>query len=127
MWQLLRREVEERSAPVRVTARIRRDRLDLAVRILGAALTGPPRTGDTEDGATGGSGTAGEAADDTWVTVELAYPVLRAVRQLLQFGDSLEVLDPPEARQVLAHAAAEVTALYAADDASPVPGVAPEG
>ncbi|MFG2892036.1 helix-turn-helix transcriptional regulator [Streptomyces sp. NPDC048248] len=126
VWGLLRRQVEERSVPVRVTARIRRERLDLAVRILGTALTGPPRTGDTAEGATGGTGTAGEAADDTWVTVELAYPVLRAVRQLLQFGDSLEVLDPPEARQVLAHAAAEVTALYAAHDASPVPGVAPE-
>ncbi|MFH8568777.1 helix-turn-helix transcriptional regulator [Streptomyces sp. NPDC017993] len=125
VWQVLRREVEERTAPVRVTARIRRDRLDLAVRILGPALTGPPRTGDTTDGATGSTGTTGSTADGTWVTVELAYPVLRAVRQLLQFGDSVEVLEPPEARRILARAAAEVTGLYATDDAGAVPGAPP--
>ena len=102
VWQLLRRDVERRPDGVRVRARIHRDRLDLALRILGPALTGPPVTAD-EPPAAG------------WTTVELAYPVLRAVRQLLQFGDSLEVLDPPEARRVLADAAADVSALYAAD------------
>ncbi|GAU64838.1 putative DeoR family transcriptional regulator [Streptomyces sp. NBRC 110611] len=103
VWQQLRRQVEERPAGVRVVARIRRERLDLAVRILGGALTGPPRTGGAED------------ADDGWAVVELAYPVVNAVRQLLQFGDSLEVLDPPEARRVIADAAAAITAVYAAD------------
>ena len=88
---------------MRVRARIRRDRLDLALRILGPALTGPPVTADEPPGA------------PDWTTVELAYPVLRAVRQLLQFGDSVEVLDPPEARRVMADAAADVSALYAAD------------
>ncbi|MET7796883.1 helix-turn-helix transcriptional regulator [Streptomyces decoyicus] len=132
VWQQLRRQVEDRPADVRVTARIRRDRLDLAVRILGGALTGPPRTGDGEDtgdGAGAGNGEAagseagtgnGEDAGTGWATIELAYPVLGAVRQLLQFGDSLEVLDPPEARRVMAEAAAALTAVYAAD-APPAP------
>ncbi|MEU9487328.1 WYL domain-containing protein [Streptomyces decoyicus] len=138
VWQQLRRQVEDRPADVRVTARIRRDRLDLAVRILGGALTGPPRTGDGEGtgdeaGAADGEGSGNEAGtgdgegtakkgarDDEdagtgWATIELAYPVLGAVRQLLQFGDSLEVLDPPEARQVMAEAAAALTTVYAAD------------
>ncbi|WP_030981083.1 helix-turn-helix transcriptional regulator [Streptomyces sp. NRRL S-1813] len=133
VWQQLRRQVEDRPADVRVTARIRRDRLDLAVRILGGALTGPPRTGDGEDagdgedprheaGAGGGEDAgneagpgAGKGTGNDWATLNLAYPVLPAVRQLLQFGDSLEVLDPPEARQMMAEAAAALTAVYAAD------------
>ncbi|MFE3652197.1 helix-turn-helix transcriptional regulator [Streptomyces sp. NPDC059152] len=117
VWAQLRRQVEERPAPVRVTARIRRERLDLAVRILGGALTGPPRTGDATDGEEGAGGDGGPrpAAEDGWAVLELGYPVLSAVRQLLQFGDSLEVLDPPEARRVLADAAAALTGLYAAD------------
>ncbi|MCZ1008012.1 helix-turn-helix transcriptional regulator [Streptomyces lydicus] len=139
VWQQLRRQVEDRPADVRVTARIRRNRLDLAVRILGAALTGPPRTGDTGDSGNGensGSGEnsgTGRATDDTgtheegeekdatgntendWAIIELAYPVISAVRQLLQFGDSLEVLDPPEARRVMADAAAALTTVYADD------------
>ncbi|WP_395369889.1 helix-turn-helix transcriptional regulator [Streptomyces tubercidicus] len=120
VWQLLRRQVEHRPAEVRVTARIRRERLDLAVRILGGALTGPPRTGD-DDGAGDGDGSGGGVRDGSgggdWATLDLAYPVLPAVRQLLQFGDSLEVLAPPEARRVMAEAAAAVTAVYAADAA----------
>lgn len=129
VWQHLRRQVEDRPAEVRVTARIRRDRLDLAVRILGPALTGPPRTGDDE-GSGAGKGTlagtgretddtgTGKETDDTendWAVIELAYPVIGAVRQLLQFGDSLEVLDPPEARRVMAEAAAALTTVYADD------------
>ncbi|MGW1790064.1 helix-turn-helix transcriptional regulator [Streptomyces tubercidicus] len=118
VWQLLRRQVEHRPAEVRVTARIRRDRLDLAVRILGGALTGPPRTDDGDEPG------AGE-----WATLDLAFPVLRAVRQLLQFGDSLEVLTPPEARRVMAEAAAALTTLYAADAPSTVraAGISPAG
>ncbi|MFG2097905.1 helix-turn-helix transcriptional regulator [Streptomyces sp. NPDC048612] len=108
VWQRLRRQVEDRPADVRVTARIRRERLDLAVRILGGALTGPPRTGD---GAGDGDG--------DWAVLDLAFPVLPAIRQLLQFGDSLEVLTPPEARRVMAESAAALTAVYAADTPSP--------
>lgn len=130
VWQQLRRQVEDRPAGVRVTARIRRDRLDLAVRILGAALTGPPRTGDGEGSGNGENSGCGRDTHDTgtgketdatgnaesdWAVIELAYPVIGAVRQLLQFGDSLEVLDPPEARRVMAEAAAALTTVYADD------------
>ncbi|MGW9429361.1 helix-turn-helix transcriptional regulator [Streptomyces decoyicus] len=115
VWQQLRRQVEDRPADVRVTARIRRDRLDLAVRILGGALTGPPRTGDGEGAGDGAGPADGEDTGTGWATIQLAYPVLGAVRQLLQFGDSLEVLDPPEARQVMAEAAAALTTVYAPD------------
>lgn len=118
VWELLRRQVEERPAGVRVTARIRRDRLDLAVRLLGGALTEPPPPTDDVPGGTGKED-GRDASDDTWATVRLTYPVLSAVRQLLQFGDSVEVLAPPEARQVLAEAAAAVTRLYAADGTGP--------
>ncbi|TJZ52907.1 WYL domain-containing protein [Streptomyces piniterrae] len=140
VWQVLRRGVEERPAPVRVTARIRRDRLDLAVRILGNTLTGPPRTGEADEPAGDAEGAAEEAkkpgkegeasrsADipaSGWAVLDLAYPVLSAVRQLLQFGDSVEVLDPPEARQVLARAAAAIANVYAADTPDPRGGVSP--
>ncbi|MFH8346736.1 helix-turn-helix transcriptional regulator [Streptomyces sp. NPDC018045] len=94
-WEALRRQVETRPAGLRVTARVLRSRLDLFVRIMGTALAEPP-----ED--TGG----------TWVTVELALQELRAVRQLLQFTTSLEVLAPARARAELARAAASVAALY---------------
>ncbi|MFJ9415656.1 helix-turn-helix transcriptional regulator [Streptomyces sp. NPDC101227] len=104
VWRELRRGVEERPAGVRVTARIRPERLDLAVRILGPALTGPPRTGDPED---------------DWAVIELAYPVVEAVRQLLQFGDTLEVLHPPQARRVMARAAAALGEMYDGEDAGP--------
>ncbi|PBC84419.1 Predicted DNA-binding transcriptional regulator YafY, contains an HTH and WYL domains [Streptomyces sp. 2224.1] len=115
VWQQLRRQVEDRPAEVRVTARIRRNRLDLAVRILSAALTGPPRTGDGEGTGNGKETETGGNTESDWAVIELAYPVIGAVRQLLQFGDSLEVLAPPEARRVLAEAAAALTAVYADD------------
>jgi hypothetical protein len=78
-----------------------------AVRTLGGSLTGPPRTGDAEAGG------------EDWAVLELAYPVLPAVRQLLQFGDDLEVLGPPAARRVIARAAAAVAGVYDADEAPP--------
>ena len=61
------------------------------------------------------AGTGGDEAapdPDEWVTVDIAYPVLAAVRQLLQFGGEVEVLGPAEARDEVARAAASVTALY---------------
>ncbi|MFF8369166.1 helix-turn-helix transcriptional regulator [Streptomyces lydicus] len=113
VWQQLRQQVEDRPAGVRVTARIRRERLDMAVRILGGALTGPPRTGDPD-------GDRDTTGDGDWAVLDLAFPVLPAVRQLLQFGDSLEVLGPPEARRVMAGAAAALTAVYTPDPPTPV-------
>ncbi|MEV5278961.1 YafY family protein [Streptomyces sp. NPDC051994] len=104
VWEQLRRQVERRPAEVLVRARVRDDRLDMFVRLHGAQLTARP-----EPDAVG-----------EWATVELAVTELRAVRQLLSFGESLEVLEPPAARQVMAEAAAELVRLYAAG-----PGVTP--
>lgn len=98
VWEVLRRRVEERPLPVRVTARVRTDWLDMFTRIVGPLLTTPPHA---EEG-------------DEWATAHLALPVLPAVTQLLQFGTSVEVTDPPEAREELARRAAAIASLYAA-------------
>ncbi|MGW7514731.1 helix-turn-helix transcriptional regulator [Streptomyces sp. NPDC054796] len=103
-WEGLRRQVEERPTQVRLCVRVRRSRLDMFARIMGPALVGMPDEGEGE----------GEGATDT-VDVELDLAVLRAVRQLLQFGTEIEVLGPPEARAELARAAASVTRLYEDD------------
>ncbi|MFE3522089.1 helix-turn-helix transcriptional regulator [Streptomyces sp. NPDC059161] len=98
VWEQLRRQVERRPAEVLVRARVRDDRIDMFVRLHGAQLTARPEP---------------DAAGE-WATVELAVTELRAVRQLLSFGESLEVLEPPAARKVMAEAAAELVRLYAA-------------
>ncbi|MBN3928650.1 transcriptional regulator [Streptomyces verrucosisporus] len=96
VWAGLRREVEDRPGGVRITARVRRERLDMVVRIAGAHLAGEPSTPD-------GAG---------WARAGFDYPVLPAVRQLLQFGADVEVLAPSEARADLARAAADIRSLY---------------
>ncbi|MGW2100878.1 helix-turn-helix transcriptional regulator [Streptomyces olivaceoviridis] len=96
VWELLRRQVEEREDGIEVTVRVRRELLDMFQRMAAAQLTALPE----DDGAS------------EWVTARLAYPVLRAVRQLLAFSDRVEVLEPPEARAELLAGARCVTALY---------------
>ncbi|MEU3295655.1 WYL domain-containing protein [Streptomyces longwoodensis] len=98
-WEVVRRQVEERPDALAVTARVRRPRLDMFLRMNAAHLSGPPAE---DDGAS------------EWVTVRLAFPFVLAVRQLLAFSDQVEVLDPPEARAELRAAAASVTQLYGA-------------
>ncbi|MFG3010768.1 helix-turn-helix transcriptional regulator [Streptomyces cinerochromogenes] len=95
-WEVLRRQVEERENAVEVTVRVRRDRLDLFQRLVAAQLTALP----DDPGA-------GE-----WATARLAYPNLRAVRQLLGLSDQVEVVDPPEARAELLAAVRSVAAMY---------------
>ncbi|MEU1927908.1 WYL domain-containing protein [Streptomyces sp. NPDC019826] len=99
VWEELRRQVEERPGDVRLRVRVHRSRLDLFVRLHTGVLTGRPEPeGDS----------AGE-----WLLAELAVPELAWARSLLSFGPNLEVLSPPEARRVLAEAAAAVTRMYA--------------
>ncbi len=100
VWEVLRRRVEERADAVRVTVRVRRELCDMFERMAAAQLTAPP-----EDDGTG-----------EWVTARLAYPSLRAVRQLLAFSDRVELLDPPEARAELLAAARSVAAVYRGTD-----------
>lgn len=108
VWEQLRQQVEDRPAEVRVTARVRRGRLDMFQRIVGRTVIGLP------DGAPPASDGEEHSDPDSWVTVQLAFPVLPAVRQLLAFGTDVEVLAPEPARAELARAAAGVTELYAA-------------
>ncbi|MFH9090227.1 helix-turn-helix transcriptional regulator [Streptomyces sp. NPDC017673] len=96
VWELLRRQVEERENEIEVTVRVRRKLLDMFQRMVTAQLTAPPEDDGTSE----------------WVTARLAYPALRAVRQLLAFSDRVEILDPPEARAELLAGARSVTALY---------------
>ncbi|MCI3273263.1 helix-turn-helix transcriptional regulator [Streptomyces cylindrosporus] len=96
VWEVLRRQVEERPGGLDVTVRVRRDRLDMFLRLTAAHLTELP---DTE-------------GEGEWVTVKLSYGFVREARPLLQFADNVEVLSPPELRAELAAAAASVTDLY---------------
>lgn len=97
VWEVLRRQVEERpEGAIDVTVRVRRERLDMFQRMVGALLTELP----VDDG------------EGDWAVVRLSCPTLRAVRQLLGFSDQVEILDPPEARAELLRAVGSVTALY---------------
>jgi predicted DNA-binding transcriptional regulator YafY len=110
VWEVLRRQVEERPANVPVSVRVRGSRIELFRRVVGPFVLDSP--------APGGS-SADEAEPGEWVPVRLAYPVLPAVRQLLQFGADVEVVEPEAARRELARAAAAVTALYATGPSAP--------
>jgi predicted DNA-binding transcriptional regulator YafY len=95
LWESLRREVEDRPAPLEVTVRVRREWLDLFGRMCAAHLSGPL-----------------PAAAGEWTTVELRYPGVMAARPLLAFGANVEVLSPASVRADLAAVAAEITGLY---------------
>ncbi len=106
VWEVLRRQVERRPVALRVRARVRRARFDLFVRLAG------PLVLEQADPAE-----AAEAAQTaSWVEVTLGYEAPGAVHQLLQLGTDVEVLDPPEARAMLARTAAAVAARYAERD-----------
>ncbi|WP_367320670.1 helix-turn-helix transcriptional regulator [Streptomyces sp. HUAS ZL42] len=102
-WEVLRRQVEERPGGLDVTVRVRRDRLDMFLRLNASQLAELP----DDDGRS------------EWVTARLSYGVVREARQLLAFTDRVEVLSPPEVREELRAAAASVTALYQRAGAGP--------
>jgi len=79
VWADLTAQVEQ-AGDVEVEARLRRSRLDLARRILGSRMTDLHHL------------------DDQWCRVTIRYDDVEAVRQLLQFGDHIEVLAPARAR-----------------------------
>ncbi|KIF76873.1 DeoR faimly transcriptional regulator [Streptomyces sp. 150FB] len=103
VWEVLRRDVEERPAEVRVEARVRLSRLDTFRRVEAARLTAEPVV---------------EAAGE-WAAVRLAYTEIGAVRSLLAFGEHVEVLSPPEARERMAEAAAALMELYGRGGSAP--------
>lgn len=89
VWETLKEHTES-LGQVDVTARLRASRVDLARRVLGARLhqVGNPTRG--------------------WCTVTIRYPDTESVRQLLQFGDHIEVLTPQAARQRVHDLAADL-------------------
>ncbi|WP_136517318.1 helix-turn-helix transcriptional regulator [Cellulomonas telluris] len=98
VWAELRRMVEDRGDGPQIVVSVRRRRLDMVTRIAGGYFTAPPAAVDGEPDR---------------VHVTMTYPVVQAVRQLLQFGTDVEILEPPEARAELARASAEIATLYA--------------
>ena len=92
LWRALRRQVEERPAPLAVLARVRRDWLGLFRRICAAHLV----DGEDDDGGD----------DPEWAVVRLRFGGVPAARMLLSFGGDAEVVSPPEVRADLAAVAA---------------------
>ncbi|MGB7363454.1 MAG: WYL domain-containing protein, partial [Rhodococcus sp. (in: high G+C Gram-positive bacteria)] len=93
LWDQLKASTE-RAGGVEVTARIRSSRLDLASRILGS------RMGRTSE------------VGSEWTNITLSYNDIQGVRQLLQFGDNIEVIGPPRARKVVATLAADLASRH---------------
>jgi predicted DNA-binding transcriptional regulator YafY len=115
LWEELRRQVDERPAPVRVIAQVRRTRLDMFTRMFAAHLA----EGTTDDALAnrarvGQSGAGQSAADDReWAVLTLQFAAVQAARVLLSFGGDVVVTSPPEVRDDLLAVAGEVTACYA--------------
>ncbi len=89
VWATLKKRTES-PGPVSVTVRLRESRLDLARRIIGARI----RTV--------------RPVKDGWCTVVIRYPDIESVRQLLQFGDHVEILAPDDARERVRQLAMDV-------------------
>jgi predicted DNA-binding transcriptional regulator YafY len=98
LWQALRRQVEERPAPLAVLARVRRDWLGLFRRICAAHLV----DGEDDDGGD----------DPEWAVVRLRFGGVAAARIMLSFGGDVEVTSPPEVRDDLAAVAAATVSRY---------------
>jgi predicted DNA-binding transcriptional regulator YafY len=100
LWASLRREVEDRPAPVEVLVRVRREWLDMFGRICATNLAGPLEPVPTATG------------EPEWTQVRLRFAAVKAARTLLSFGANVEVISPPEVRADLAAVAAEVVECY---------------
>ena len=86
---------EQPEGTVAVVSELDRRRLDLAERILGSRLSA------IDDGHTAGT-----------VRITVTYAQIGGVRQLLQFGDSVNVLGPPEARSLIVDLARGIVARH---------------
>ena len=82
-----------------MTAHLRADRIDLARRILGTRLV---QASDTQDVGHG-----------LVVEIVVRYDHPEAVRQLLQFGDHIEVIAPASARRRMHELAADLVRVHA--------------
>lgn len=95
VWAALK-ERTETPGRVSVTVRLRANRLDLARRILGTRIH---EVSDTESG---------------WCSVVIRYSDIESVRQLLQFGDHIEVLTPETARERIGQLARDLAERHSA-------------
>ena len=103
LWELLRRGVEDRPAPLQVLVRVLREWLDMFGRICAAHLDGPlGEPGPSLEGA----------GDGEWAEVRLRFGGVPPARILLSFGANVEVVSPAEVRADLAAVAADVVAQY---------------
>lgn len=94
VWSSLKASVET-PGDITFTANLRTSRLDRAHRILGTRLQQPI------------------PVNQEWSQVAIHYKEIEAVRQLLQFGDHIEVLAPTAARQRIRELAEDLTKRHA--------------
>jgi predicted DNA-binding transcriptional regulator YafY len=109
VWDELRQQTEATGA-VTVRIRLRADRLDLARRVLGTRIdvvSDPGKAGSGSSGAERADGGSG------WCAAVVRYPDVESVRQLLQFGNHIEVLGPDDARERVRELAADLAARHA--------------
>lgn len=90
------RQHTERQGRVSITFRLPTNRFDLAKRILGTRIR------EVSD------------ADQGFCTAVVGYPDLESVRQLLQFGDHIEILAPEAARTRIRQLAEELVRRHSA-------------
>ena len=103
VWETLLRGFEPPQL-VQVQALLRSTRVALARRILGARLASVTDT------------------DSEWSTIIVEYPDIESVRQLLQFGDHIRVLNPTEAVQRIHDLAAQLTHHHQMGTSTNTPG-----
>lgn len=89
VWEYLMYRTED-PGQITVTARLHEDRVDLAKRLLGSRfqIIGP--------------------AEGSWCPVEVRYSNIESVRQLLQFGNHIEVIAPVDARRRILQIASDL-------------------
>lgn len=106
VWAELKEQTES-SRGVEIRVRLRANRLDLARRILGNRL--------------------GEVSDATasWCTAVVRYSDVESVRQLLQFGDHIEILAPARARERVQQLAEDLAERHSAGTAPRTRSVTP--
>lgn len=85
--------VEDRGA-ITITATLKKDRLDVAQRLLGTRLA------------------SSQPIDAEQVEITVIYDQVESVRQLLQFGAHLHITGPPEAQTVMREVARATADLY---------------
>lgn len=93
VWEQLKAQLEQ-VGDVTIETRLRRSRLDLARRVLGSRMTEVRHL------------------DEQWSHVTIQYDEVEAVRQLLQFGDHIEVLAPVHARRRIHELASDLASRH---------------